>query len=80
MALLGTYIEVATLSMAARSMGCVAHSLNTTPDWVSWMGNLTLAGTVSNVSTFAARIQLWNEGGSAVGGQVIAAMFHSIIR
>ena len=44
MTLLGTYIETATISMAARGFGCVAHSLNTAPDWVSWMGNLTLGG------------------------------------
>ena len=80
MALLGTYIEVATLSMAARSIGCVAHSLNTAPDWVAWIGALTLAGTVSNVSNFTAHIRMWNEGGSAVGGQAIAFMFHSTIR
>jgi len=80
MTLLGTYIETATISMAARGFGCVAHSLNTAPDWVSWMGNLTLGGIVSNVTMRATFIYLFNTGGTAVGGQAIAAYFHSTIR
>lgn len=80
MGMLGSLIDVSTISLAGRSMACAAISLPSAADYVSWIGLLTQAGTVSVMSRPANVIWLWNEGGSAVGGSVVSYVFHSIIR
>lgn len=80
MALLGTYMDVAVVSLAAYSLICVAHSLPTRPDWAGYTGLYTI-GNVTSLVSRADNAAIWfNSGGSAVPGEQVLIFAHSIIR
>lgn len=80
MALLGTYIDVAVVSITAYALICVGHSLPTRPDWAGWTGLYTIGQAVALVSR-ADNAALWfNSGGTTAPGEQMLLFAHSIIR
>jgi len=79
-ALLGTYIDVSTVSLAGYSMVCVAHSLPTVPDYAVYQGTYTMGAAVGLVSRGAAMVIWFNSGGTSVPGEQLLLFAHSIIR
>ena len=80
MALLGTYIDVATVSLAAVSLVCVAHSLPTRPDYAGYQALVTHGAAVSLLSRGNTAVVWYNSGGSAVPGEHFLIFAHSIVR
>ena len=80
MALLGTYIDVAVVSLAGYSTVCVAHSLPTRPDWCGYTSLYTIGHAVSLLSRGDTAAIWFNSGGSSVPGEQILLFSHSIIR
>ena len=80
MALLGTYIDVAVISLAAYSLLCVAHTLPTRPDWAGHTGLYTIGNVTSLISRGDTAAVWFNSGGSAVSGEQMLLFAHSIIR
>lgn len=80
MALLGTYIDVATVSLAGNSLVCVAHSLPTRPDYAVYQSLLTHGTIVSLVSRGDTAAVWYNPGGSSVPGEQILVFAHSLVR
>lgn len=78
MPLLGTFMYAGAFSLALGT-NCVAHSLPTIPEWV---GSTVLTATLTMpnlVSRTATSININGQGGGT-NHEVLAAVFHSIIR
>lgn len=80
MALLGTYIDVAVVSLAGYSLVCVAHSLPSRPDWAGYTSLYTIGHAVALVSRGDTAVVWFNSGGSSVPGEQFLPFAHSIIR
>ena len=80
MGVLATFTNVTTLSIAANTAGCLAHSLPTTPDWAVYQATLTLGAAVGLVTRAAASCYFHNSGGSGTPGEMIAQFVHSVQR
>lgn len=82
MAVLGTYTATSVQTLA-NGTNCIAHGLNTTPDWAA-CAFVAAAGAgiltpVSQIARNATSVNYTNPGGNA-GSEVIAQFCHSIIR
>ena len=80
MALLGTYIDVATVSLGAYALVSVGHSLPTRPDWAGYTGLYTIGNVTSLITRGNTGVVWFNSGGSAVPGEQMLLFAHSIIR
>ena len=80
MALLGTYIDTAVVSLGAFSTVSVAHSLPTQPDWCGFTSLYTLGNVVSLITRAATAAVWFNVSGSAVAGEQFLLFAHSITR
>ncbi len=80
MALLGTYIDTAVVSLGAFSTVSVAHSLPTQPDWCGFTSLYTIANTIALLTRAATAVVWFNGGGSAVPGEQFLIFCHSIMR
>ncbi len=80
MALLGTYIDVAVVSLAGYSLVCVGHSLPTRPDWCGYTSLYTIGHAVALVTRGDTAAIWFNYGGTSVPGEQLLLFAHSIIR
>lgn len=80
MALLGTYIDVATVSLSGYSMVCVSHSLPTVPDYATYQGTMTIGAAVGLVSRGTTAVVWFNSGGTSTPGEQVLVFAHSIVR
>ena len=80
MALLGTYIDTAVVSLGAYSTVSVAHSLPTQPDWCGFTSLYTIPNTVALLTRAATAVVWFNAGGVSVPGEQFLLFAHSIIR
>lgn len=80
MALLGTYLDVATVSLAGYSMVCVSHSLPTRPDYAVYQATFTIGSAVGLVTRGDTAVVWFNSGGTSVPGEQFLVFAHSIVR
>lgn len=80
MALLGTYIDTAVVSLGAYATVSVAHSLPTQPDWCGYTSLYTIGNIVSLITRASGAVVWFNSSGSAVPGEQFLLFAHSIMR
>lgn len=80
MALLGTYLDVATVSLGGASTVCVAHSLPSRPDFAAYQSTSTFGGAVALLSRGNTAVVWYNSGGSSTPGEQLLMFVHSLIR
>jgi hypothetical protein len=79
MSVLAKLTAVSTLSLAGLSFGCLAHGLPGQPDFAVYQSTGTFGGAVGLYTRSDSTVVFFNSGGSAISGEFVAQVVHSII-